>query len=94
MPAAGHRDFVQWRTAAQGKDDLPLLPQHLRMLHNDLPEAGRKCRVHHELRPQLGNEWFHKWYSLFIQHKLPHPFFAGVAAKNVVFYFFARVPLF
>ena len=59
----GTEIFVQRRTAAQGKDDLPLLPQHLRMLHNDLPEAGRKCRVHHELRPQVGYEWCHKWYS-------------------------------
>jgi hypothetical protein len=33
------------------------------VLYNDLPEAGRKCRVHHELRPQVGYEWCHKWYS-------------------------------
>jgi hypothetical protein len=29
----------------------------------ELREAGRKCRVHHELRPQVGYEWCHKWYS-------------------------------
>ena len=55
--------LVQRGRTAQRKDDLPLLPQHLRMLHNDLPEAGRKCRVNHELRPQVGYEWCHKWYS-------------------------------
>ena len=59
----GAQPLVQRGRTAQRKDDLPLLPQHLRMLHNDLPEAGRKCRVNHELRPQVGYEWCHKWYS-------------------------------
>ncbi len=55
----------------------PVLPQHPGVLHDHLPEAGRKIRVRHKLRPQLGNKWFHKWYSFLVgslQHKLPHPF--------------------
>ena len=81
----GTEIFVQRRTAAQGKDDLPLLPQHLRVLHNDLPEAGRKCRVHHELRPQVGYEWCHKWYS-FLYSTNCRTRFCRCGSKNVVLF--------
>ena len=73
----GAEVLIQWGGAAQGKLDLPVLPQHPGVLHDHLPEAGRKIRVRHKLRPQLGNKWFHKWYSFLVgslQHKLPHPF--------------------
>ena len=43
--------LVQRGSTAQGKDDLPLLPQHLGVLDNDAPKTGRKVRVRHELRP-------------------------------------------
>ena len=43
--------LVQRGGTAQGKDDLPLLPQHLGVLDNDAPKTGRKVRVRHELRP-------------------------------------------
>ena len=73
----GAEVLIQRGGAAQSKLDLPVLPQHPGVLHNHLPEAGRKIRVRHKLRPQLGNKWFHKWYSFLVgslQHKLPHPF--------------------
>ena len=74
---AGAEVLIQRGGAAQSKLDLPVLPQHPGVLHDHLPEAGRKIRVRHKLRPQLGNKWFHKWYSFLVgslQHKLPHPF--------------------
>ena len=43
--------LVQRGGTAQGKNDLPLLPQHPGMLHDHAPEAGREIRVRHELRP-------------------------------------------
>ena len=73
----GAEVLIQRGGAAHGKLDLPVLPQHPGVLHDHLPEAGRKIRVRHKLRPQLGNKWFHKWYSFLVgslQHKLPHPF--------------------
>ena len=51
--------LVQRSGAAQGENDLPLLPQHLGMLYDNAPETGREIRVRHELRPQLGYEWCH-----------------------------------
>ena len=73
----GAEVLIQRGGTAQGKLDLPVLPQHPGVLHDHLPETGRKIRVRHKLRPQLGNKWFHKWYSFLVgslQHKLPHPF--------------------
>ena len=55
----GAEVLVQRGGAAQGKNDLLALPQHAGMFHDHLPEAGRKRRVRHELRPELGNEWCH-----------------------------------
>ena len=55
----GAQALVQRGGAAQGKNDLLALPQHAGMFHDHLPEAGRKRRVRHELRPELGNEWCH-----------------------------------
>ena len=55
----GAQALIQRGGAAQREDDLLALPQHPGMLHDHLPEAGRKGRVHHELRPELGNEWCH-----------------------------------
>ena len=73
----GAEVLIQRGGTAQGKLDLPVLPQHPGVLHDHLPKTGRKIRVRHKLRPQLGNKWFHKWYSFLVgslQHKLPHPF--------------------
>ena len=47
----GAQAFVQRGGTAQGKNDLPLLPQHPGMLHDHAPETGREIRVRHELRP-------------------------------------------
>ena len=55
----GAQALVQRGGTAQGKNDLLALPQHAGMFHDHLPEAGRKRRVRHELRPELGNEWCH-----------------------------------
>ena len=47
----GAQPLVQRGGTAQGKNDLPLLPQHPGMLHDHAPETGREIRVRHELRP-------------------------------------------
>ena len=55
--------LVQRGGTLQGKNDLPLLPQHPGVFDDDTAKTGREIRVCHKLRPQLGYEWFHKWYS-------------------------------